>query len=144
MSKRSAERMIETMAASGLRITEQRRTLARLFANASGFLTPKEVYVELEAKHPGLSYDTVYRNLRLLQQIGVLEQFPFEDGVKFRISCYGHDRHHHHLICLDCNRIMPLAFCPMDRLDIPDSFQIVRHRFEIYGYCQRCGHRGSA
>lgn len=142
MIERDIERMIQAISAKGLRITEQRRTLVRLFAESSGLLAPKEVYSKLEAKHPGLSYDTVYRNLRTLQDLGVLEQFHFEDGVKFRIGCYGTKRHHHHLICLECNKVIPLSFCPMDQLEFPETFQIVRHRFEVYGYCLHCLKRG--
>ncbi|WP_230632586.1 Fur family transcriptional regulator [Paenibacillus athensensis] len=134
----SSESMIQAMSSKGLRITEQRRTLARLFADAVGFLNPKDVYLGLALKHPGLSYDTVYRNLRILQEMGILEQFLFEDGVKFRMGCYGRHHHHHHMICLDCHTIIPLEFCPMHNMEIPDTFQIVRHSFEVYGYCEKC------
>jgi Fur family zinc uptake transcriptional regulator len=135
--ERDAEWIIRTMSTRGLRITEQRRTLARLFADAQGFLTPLEVYSELVSKHPGLSFDTVYRNLRTLHEMGVLEPFYIEDTIKFRIGCHDHN-HHHHLICLDCSQMFPLEFCPMNSLKVPDSFQIVKHRFEVYGYCFDC------
>jgi Fur family zinc uptake transcriptional regulator len=138
------ERMVQVMSNHGLRVTEQRRTLARLFAEASGFLSAKEVYVGLEEKHSGLSFDTVYRNLRLLQELGVLEQFHFEDGMKFRVGCFGHKHHHHHLICLSCDQIYPLEFCPMDHIpNIPNHFKIVKHQFEVYGYCEDCQKQGS-
>jgi Fur family zinc uptake transcriptional regulator len=136
---RGVERTIQVMSNHGLRITGQRRTLARLFAEASGFLSAKEVYQSLEMKHHGLSFDTVYRNLRLLQELGVLEQFNFEDGMKFRLGCYGHKHHHHHLICMSCDHIYPLDYCPMEHLtNLPAHFQVVKHQFEIYGYCEEC------
>lgn len=139
---RNAEQIIEAMSTKGLRITEQRRTIAQLFANAPGFLTPKDIYCELEAKYPGLSYGTVYRNLRIMHELGVVEQFHFEEGIKFKIRCMSYS-HHHHLICLDCNQIFPLEFCPMDYLKISDTFHIERHYFEVYGYCSRCKTQGS-
>jgi Fur family zinc uptake transcriptional regulator len=138
MTEHKIKQIIQSMAGKGLRITEQRRSLAKLFAEAPGYLTPKEVYDNLEAKHGGLSFDTVYRNLRILDDIGVLEQFH-EDGVKFRMGCFSHDHHHHHLICLSCDQIYPLDFCPMSFIgDIPDQFKVVKHKFEIYGYCLSC------
>ncbi|AJY76237.1 Fur family transcriptional regulator [Paenibacillus beijingensis] len=132
------ERLIRTLSAKGLRVTEQRRTLVRLFAETSSYLSPKEVYFRLVSTHPGLSYDTVYRNLRLLQDLGVLERYHFDDGVKFRIGCFEDRHHHHHLICLSCSRIVPIDFCPMKHLNVPGEFQIVDHHFDVYGYCGQC------
>lgn len=133
-----AAQMLRVMAEQGLRITEQRRSLARLFAGAEGYLTPKEVYEGMEREYPGLSFDTVYRNLRVMEELGVLEQTMFEDGVRFKVHCGGQE-HHHHLICLACERTLPLHYCPMpDLAELPESFQIVRHKFEIFGYCREC------
>lgn len=136
MSKTEQD-ILDIMGASGLRITQQRKTMARLFVNDAGYWTPKQVYDEMAKPYPGLSFDTVYRNLRLLSDIGVLEQFMFEDGVKFRLFC--EDDHHHHLICLDCEKTYPIDFCPVDLVtDLPNNFQVVRHKFELYGYCEQC------
>lgn len=130
--------ILKVMAEKGLRITGQRRSLAKLFAEADGYLTPKEIYEDMEEQYPGLSFDTVYRNLRVMQELGVLEQIMFEDGVRFKVHCGG-EEHHHHLICLSCERTLPLRYCPMPELhDLPESFQVVRHKFEIFGYCQDC------
>jgi Fur family zinc uptake transcriptional regulator len=139
MAEQKIKQIIHSMASNGLRITEQRKSLAKLFAEAPGYVSPKEVYDCLEAKYKGLSFDTVYRNLRILFDMGVLEQFHTEDGVKFRMGCYSHDHHHHHLICLSCDQIYPLEFCPMNFVGaIPDQFKVVKHKFEIYGYCFMC------
>jgi len=132
------EAIIRAMTAQGLRITEQRKSLAKLFAEADGYLAPKDVYAHMEKLYPGLSFDTVYRNLRVLHEMDVLEQFVFEDGIRFKAHCGGH-AHHHHLICLSCERTIPVDYCPMPQLaGIPDHFQVVRHKFEIFGYCQDC------
>ena len=132
------DEIIEIMSKQGLRITEQRRSMAGLFADSSGYLAPKDVYEFMGRKYPGLSFDTVYRNLRVLHEMDVLEQFVFEDGVRFRVHCGGHD-HHHHLICLSCENTFPVDFCPMTQIEgIPDSFKVVRHKFEVFGYCAAC------
>ena len=47
--------ILRVMSEQGLRITEQRKSLARLFAEAEGYLTPKEVYEGMEREYPGLS-----------------------------------------------------------------------------------------
>jgi Fur family zinc uptake transcriptional regulator len=130
--------IIEAMSKTGMRITEQRKTLAKLFTEADKSLTPKEVYEYMEKQYSGLSFDTVYRNLRLMHELGVLEQFVFEDGVRFKLRC-ATDRHHHHLICLECEKTVSIDFCPMNvRPELPDQFKVVGHKFELYGYCQDC------
>lgn len=134
----TAEEIVQRMSDQGLRITEQRKTLAQLFVDQDRYLTPTDVYEQMGKHYPGLSFDTVYRNLRLLHEMNILEQFMFEDGMKFRVRCR-EEEHHHHLICLDCEKTLPIVFCPMDHaLDVPADFEIVQHKFEIYGYCDAC------
>jgi Fur family transcriptional regulator, zinc uptake regulator len=134
----TAEEIIQAMSERGMRITDQRRTLAGLFAGKEGYLTPKDVYEHMGQTYSGLSFDTVYRNLRIMNEMGVLEQFVFEDGIKFRARCEEH-HHHHHVICMQCEKTIPFVFCPMDGVSgLPEEFSVVKHKFEIYGYCKDC------
>lgn len=133
----TTEEIVQIMSKQGLRITDQRKTLAKLFAEAPGYLTPKDVYEYMGKRYSGLSFDTVYRNLRVMQELGVLEQIMFEEGVKFKAHCAEH-HHHHHLICLQCEKTYPITFCPMQLTDVPDQFTVVKHKFEVFGYCKEC------
>ncbi|WP_010275267.1 Fur family transcriptional regulator [Paenibacillus senegalensis] len=130
--------MLEAMNRNGLRVTEQRRTLMQIFTDHEKYLTPKDVYNHMSKLYPSVSFGTVYRNLRLLSDMGVLEQVYFMDsGLKFKRCCLTH--HHHHLICLGCEKTVPFDFCPMDHLmDLPKNFKVTDHRFEIYGFCEQC------
>lgn len=132
------QNMIYIMTQHGWRITEQRKQLAGIFAKADGYLSPKDVYDQMTVKYPNVSFDTVYRNLRLLSEMGALEQFYFMDGgLKFRASCTEH--HHHHLICVNCEKTLTFDYCPMEQpLRLPGSFKIMNHRFEVYGVCEEC------
>ncbi|MCC2684848.1 MAG: Fur family transcriptional regulator [Paenibacillaceae bacterium] len=131
------EEIVRSMADKGWRITGQRRRLAELFASAEGYLSAKDVYEHMRIEFAGISFDTVYRNLRLLSDMGVLEQFHLADGIKFRARCLMH--HHHHMICLGCERTYTFEFCPMKHLpELPEHFQIRHHRFDIFGYCDEC------
>lgn len=134
---RTTEEIVNQLAAQGLRITDQRRTLAKLFVETPGYIAPKEVYDYMGKSYSGLSFDTVYRNLRIMEELGVLEQVVFEDGVKFKLHCREHD-HHHHLICLQCGKTYPIKHCPMDQTLIPGQFKVIRHKFEVFGYCGDC------
>ncbi|MBM6995637.1 transcriptional repressor [Paenibacillus sp. DXFW5] len=134
----STEEIIKVMSSRGLRITDQRKSLAKLFAERDGYLTPKDVYEYMGKEYSGLSFDTVYRNLRVMEELGVLEQVVFEDGLKFRASCSSEGHHHHHMICLQCEKTYPIHFCPMPLTDAPEQFQVVKHKFEVFGYCKNC------
>jgi Fur family zinc uptake transcriptional regulator len=137
------QEMVKAMADKGWRITDQRKSLATLFAEAPGYLSPKDVYESMRQKYPGVSFDTVYRNLRLLSEMGVLEQFYLNDVLKFRARCQSH--HHHHMICLQCEKTIPFEFCPMKQVPgLPGDFQIVNHRFEVFGYCADCAEQHNA
>jgi len=138
----NVQQMLQLMSQKGWRITEQRRSLVALFAKSDGYLSPKDVYDHMKEQYPGVSFDTVYRNLRLLSEMGVLEQFHLADGLKFKASCLSH--HHHHLICMNCEKTVTFEFCPMSLVKgLPDSFEVVNHRFEIFGYCADCKPGGS-
>ncbi|MFC5451918.1 Fur family transcriptional regulator [Paenibacillus aestuarii] len=140
----SVEQMIAVMSRHGWRITDQRRLLAEIFAKTEGYLSPKFVYDQMAVHYPSVSFDTVYRNLRLLSEMGALEQFYFmEGGLKFRMSCVDH--HHHHLICMNCEKTLTFEYCPMDHaLQLPGNFKIVNHRFEVYGVCDECQETAAA
>ncbi|MDC3415910.1 Fur family transcriptional regulator [Aquibacillus salsiterrae] len=128
--------MLGAMRTKGWRITDQRKELARLFSNKD-YLTPMNVYEEMSKKFANISFNTVYRNLNRLLDIGVLEQFHFPDGVKFKMCHLS--SHHHHAICLECKKTIPLEFCPMDITpSLPKTFKVDSHHFEIYGYCKDC------
>jgi Fur family transcriptional regulator, zinc uptake regulator len=135
---RTDQDMLDVMSRNGWRITDQRRTLAQIFATTESYLSPKDVYDQMRVKYPGVSFDTVYRNLRMLSEMGALEQFYFLDGgLKFKGSCLDH--HHHHLICVNCEMTLTFDYCPMEQpLSLPGNFKIVNHRFEIYGLCEQC------
>ncbi|UUZ94898.1 transcriptional repressor [Paenibacillus sp. P25] len=129
--------IVVAMSSKGWRITDQRKSLATLFAESSGYLSPKDVYEYMRQKYPGVSFDTVYRNLRSLSEMGVLEQIYLNDGLKFRARCETH--HHHHLICLQCEKTVPFEFCPMKHMaQVPKDFEVINHRFEVFGYCSDC------
>lgn len=131
------EEIVQRMASQGLRITDQRKTLAKLFVQSPGYLAPKDVYDYMGKIYSGLSFDTVYRNLRVMDELGVLEQVVFEEGVKFKLHCR-ENQHHHHMICLNCGHTYPITFCPMSQTEVPDHFRVVKHKFEVFGYCKDC------
>jgi len=132
------ESLIRGMEAKGLRITTQRRLVAKVFASSKGFVLPRDVYSYISDYIPGLSYDTVYRNLRLLTEIGLIEQFNYMEGVRFKLKS-GASRYAYYFICVKCQQTYPLDFHLRDyNIEIPDDFEIVSQKLEINGLCGSC------
>ncbi|MBB5173906.1 transcriptional repressor [Texcoconibacillus texcoconensis] len=126
------------MSKKGYKQTGKREEMLRLFANEKRYISAKDVLEAMEKSYPGLSFDTIYRNLSLFVELDILEMTELDGEKKFRFTC-STESHHHHLICLDCGKTKHIEECPMDRFsDEKADFQIVGHKFEIYGYCQGC------
>lgn len=130
--------LLAKMSEHGWRVTDQRKTLAEMFLHAASYMTPREVYARMVQQYPGLSFDTVYRNLRLMADIGLIEQASLDDTVKFKLHCQEHV-HHHHLICVTCEKTFSFVYCPMDYAPaLPAGFKVHAHKFEVYGVCADC------
>lgn len=82
---------------------------------------------------------TVYRQLDKLVQNGVVQEINFGDGKK-RYELAG--RHHHHLICDSCGKIIDIDNCFPENFEktvkIKNGFEIKRHSVEFFGLCSQC------
>ncbi|WP_100406786.1 Fur family transcriptional regulator [Bacillus solitudinis] len=129
---------LERMKEKGYKYTGKREDMLRLFADEKRYISAKDVLENMQGDYPGLSFDTIYRNLSLFVELGILETTELEGEKRFRFQC-STTQHHHHLICLDCGKTKHIHSCPMDGIheQFPD-FDVIGHKFEIYGKCEQC------
>lgn len=144
--------ILNILKAHSCRITPQRHTILNvLIEHNSRLLSPEQItqYCQLTPKqlssttqkNPDINMTTVYRNLELLLKYEVvISQQIDKSTTGYKLKC--HDRHHHHLTCITCGKMIPFDYCPMDseltNLASINDFTIVDHRLELTGYCSQC------
>lgn len=134
---------IQTVKNKGYKVTGKREQMLEVFATTNKYLTAKDVFERMQAEYPSLSFDTIYRNLSLFFDLGILESTELAGEKHFRYSCTTHD-HHHHFICLDCGGAKAIQACPMEFVteDLKE-YEVADHKFEIYGKCPKCKQEAS-
>jgi Fur family ferric uptake transcriptional regulator len=120
---------------AGLRMTQQRRLILRVLAEADDHPDAKGIFTRAFAHDPTLSLSTVYRTMKLLETKGAIERHAFEDGV----SRYEHadQEHHDHLIDIETGQVIEFASDAIEelqrRIAAELGYELVRHRLELYG-----------
>lgn len=132
---------LDTLKKNGYKLTSQRQQILEELRRAGRRLTAREIHRSLRAELPAISMDTVYRNLHLLCKIGLLHHIPLPSGSVYELAadlCH----HHHHLICVDCERVVCIAYCPdlqgYSEQAVREGFDLVGHIFALQGRCSAC------
>ena len=133
------EHLRSYLARAGLRVTEQRRTIARVFFEHPGHPNIDELYTKIRARFPSIGQATVYRTLKLLVESGLASPSRFGDGTT-RYEAAHDGEHHDHLVCITCGAIIEFRNDEIERLQeeiaAQHRFRVTDHRMVIYGACQ--------
>lgn len=127
---------IEALCAEkGLRITEQRRVIARVLSEAADHPDVEALHARASAIDAGISIATVYRTVRLFEEAGILERHDFGDG-RSRYEAAA-EAHHDHLINVETGEVLEFVDPELEALQkiIAEKlgFRLVDHRMELYG-----------
>ncbi|MFV0558381.1 MAG: Fur family transcriptional regulator [Enterococcus sp.] len=133
------EQALATIKDHGFKYTKKRAELISYLVKKNRYVSAKEVHSYMNELFPGVSYDTIYRNLHDFSEINLFEETDLNGEMKFRFHCCQEHHHHHHFICTVCGKTKELNLCPMDffKEQLPNC-QIEGHRFEILGRCEDC------
>ena len=140
------ENLREKLYEKNYKMTPQRKEILQVFADDANnkHLSAEEVHEILQAKNFDFGLATVYRNVELLNELGILSKIEFGDGrARYELSSTDPQVHnHHHLICLKCKKVIEFDEDLLDDLEKFISkkadFKIVNHEVKFFGYCSEC------
>jgi Fur family ferric uptake transcriptional regulator len=127
--------IIQRCTQSGLRMTEQRRTVAQVLETSQDHPDVEELYARASKLDPRISIATVYRSVKLFEESGILEKLEFGDG---RARYEDADRDHHdHLIDMQSGKVIefidPEIEALQEKIAQRLGYILKGHRLELYG-----------
>ena len=119
----------------GMRMTDQRRVVARILSQAADHPDVEELYRRYAAVDPHISIATVYRTVRLFEEAGIIARHDFRDGRSRYEEAT--DDHHDHLIDMKTGQVIEFIDAEIERLQFLIAkrlgYKLVDHRLELYG-----------
>lgn len=127
---------------SGHRMTKQRRIILEELRKVTSHPNADEIFHMVRKRIPNISFGTVYRNLRILKDLGLIMELDY--GRSFS-RFDGNPENHYHFRCLQCGRVFdieePIKTKFNEKVSQKTGFRVDYHRLEFYGKCKECNPR---
>ncbi len=119
--------------------SRQREIILEYLYQTTAHPTADQIYADLKPQYPALGLSTVYRNLRLLAEDGIIRRLDTGEGVdRFDADLSAHN----HFICLKCRRVSDVFETLIEPKSLEDAlgkaFSVNSHSLYIYGVCDGC------
>ena len=138
----SSEKTRELFKSRGIKNTQQRHLIYEFLSRKKQPITAEEIYMMLSKKEKTrMNLSTVYRILDTFTKNGLVQKsgINIEGKSTYEIN---HMDHRHHLVCVKCNKIVPIKGCPLEGYESylaeTTDFEILEHHLEIKGICPDC------
>jgi len=139
MNNHRLSEAVETLKGIGVRMTPQRHAILSYLYSSMGHPTADEIYKALEGNFPNMSVATVYNNLRVFKDAGLVKELTYGDASS-RFDANVTD--HYHVICRHCGKITDFDHPPLHSVEEKAAqvtgYDVESHRMEIYGTCPDC------
>ncbi len=130
---------LDALKKTGVRITPQRRAVLKFMIDAENHPTADDVYQALAPHHPNMSVATIYNNLKLFKQTGLIKELTYGDASS-RFD-FDSDKHYH-IICSSCGKITDFHVSGLEEVEQmaanSTNYSVSHHRLELYGVCNEC------
>jgi Fe2+ or Zn2+ uptake regulation protein len=131
----------DSLKAGGKKLTRARKAILAVLEQTALPITAADVHARLAKARTAADLVTVYRNLAMLQELGLVNAVGFHEGqMRYEVR---HGRaHHHHIQCRGCGEIADLMLCPLKKLtqliEEQTRFSVDGHTLEFFGWCPQC------
>ncbi|MDD5504763.1 MAG: Fur family transcriptional regulator [Candidatus Omnitrophica bacterium] len=134
----------------GYRITAGREAVLDVLSESGKHLSAEDIYMKVYSRYANIGLATVYRTLDVLVHLGLVFKFDFGDKKARYELAEGPKglRHHHHLICTRCRRIIDYTDFIDEEIELLSrtekglskkyEFKITNHLIQFYGLCAAC------
>jgi len=135
------DKIKELLEKEGIKNTKKRNLILEVLENSSTPITAEQIFLKLKENNNSIWISTIYRTLEMLMKKGIVTKtvMPGESKALFELDRM---QHKHHIICMECNKMMPVDDCPLKEYEKnlmkKTDFDVISHRLEIYGYCPSC------
>ncbi|MBM4306513.1 MAG: transcriptional repressor [Deltaproteobacteria bacterium] len=133
--------ILKKLRGNGFRITPARKSIIDILSVKHDAVSLTELKKHLETRNVRADRTTIYREILFLKQQGTICEIPIGGGKKGYKIC--EDGHHHHLICIRCNRVEEIVLkntlaLQEKKIARQRGFQVLDHLLEFYGFCGDC------
>lgn len=134
-----SEQALEKLKHVGVRMTPQRHAILNYMLSTMTHPTADEIYRALEHRFPNMSVATVYNNLKVFIEAGLVRELTYgDDSSRFEADMSDH----YHAICERCGKIVDFDHPPLTEIEVSAAestgFRVRGHRLEVYGTCPEC------
>lgn len=130
---------VDILKENGVRMTPQRHAILNFLLTSMSHPTVDEIYKALEMNFPNMSVATIYNNLRVFKDAGLVRELTYGDSSS-RYDANMKD--HYHIICQFCGKITDFDYPSLTEIEVKaeekTGYQIDSHRMEMYGTCPEC------
>jgi Fur family peroxide stress response transcriptional regulator len=139
MTQHRLQEALDSLRSTKVRMTPQRHAILEYLYTNLSHPTADEIYKALEGKFPNMSVATVYNNLRVFKDVGLVKELTYGDSSSRFDSI---TTEHYHVICENCAKIVDFYYPGLDEVETlaehVTGFKVLSHRMEIYGNCPDC------
>jgi len=127
---------------TGRRLTRTRKAVLALLERTHEPLSASEIFARLQQDQVVIDLVTVYRTVNVLKELGLVLQLDLFQEGQSRYELKEGRKHHHHIQCQICGKIVDLLLCPLKKLtkliEAQTQFVVDDHTLEFTGFCPQC------
>lgn len=128
----------------GWRLTPQRETILNIFQNLppANHLSAEDLYNCLQDQGHSISLSTIYRTVKLMARMGILRELELAEGHKHYELNQPYPYHHHHLICIKCNKTIEFKSDAVLKIGSKtaqkEGYHLLDCQLSIHAICPQC------